>query len=166
MANRIFFENLNYAGEFLRFLAEHPEIAERIPDNALILFYPEETFSDLGGTNKHILNSARAYQNRIPTVVKVRRTTRPGWQYDFSIEPQEELAAGKTLKDLTMKIKEKVELGEYVRIELTKVPWVQLLTNSTVGEHSANATQYFGAPPLFAKPQIQSSSPLAGKRAQ
>lgn len=42
MGNPIFLENSDYAVEFLRYLGEHPEEADRIPEGAVVVFMPEQ----------------------------------------------------------------------------------------------------------------------------
>ena len=49
--------------------------------------------------------------------------------------------------------------GGNIRVELRQVPWLQTRTSSVLGEQSAEATKYFGALPLFEKPQIEASQP-------
>ena len=84
MGNPIFFENSDYAAEFLRYLVEHPEDADRIPEGAVVVFIPEQRDPGLAAHNKLAAQSAEAYRDKVPVFVSVRTTWEVGRRYDFS----------------------------------------------------------------------------------
>ena len=69
MTNRISFNNLQYASEFLRYLVDHPEEAERIPDGAVITFSAEAEDLRFAAAYRSVLQSMAAYHGR--TIVPV-----------------------------------------------------------------------------------------------
>lgn len=83
MGNPIFLENSDYAAEFLGYLASHPEEAERIPDEAVVVFLPEVDPS-LAAHNKLAVQCAEAYRDKAPLFVTVRATWEPGRRYAFA----------------------------------------------------------------------------------
>ncbi len=83
MGNPVFFENSDYAAEFLRYLAEHPEEAERIPEGAVVVFLPEQLDPGLAAHNKFVAHTAEAYRDKVPIFVTVRTRWEAGSRYDF-----------------------------------------------------------------------------------
>lgn len=83
MGNPIFFNNSDYAADFLRYLADHPEQAERIPEGALVVFIPEQLDPGLAAHNRLAAQSTEAYRDKVPVFVTVRTTWEAGKRYDF-----------------------------------------------------------------------------------
>lgn len=84
MGNPIFFENSDYAAEFLRYLAGHPEEADRIPEGAVVVFMPEQLDPGLAAHNRLAAYSAEAYRDKAPLFVTVRTTWETGKRYEFA----------------------------------------------------------------------------------
>jgi len=84
MGNPIFSENSEYAAEFLRFLATHPDAAARIPERAVVVFLPERD-PGLAAHNKLAAESTEAYRDTVPIFVTVRTTREPGKRYEFAL---------------------------------------------------------------------------------
>lgn len=84
MGNPIFFENSDYAAEFLRFLVERPDVAERIPEGAVVVFVPEQLDPGLAAHNRLAVQTAEAYQGESPVFVTVRTVWEPGRRYEFA----------------------------------------------------------------------------------
>lgn len=84
MGNPIFFENSDYAAEFLRYLVEHPEEADRIPEGAVVVFMPEQLDPGLAAHNRLAAHSAEAYRDKVPLFVTVRTTWETGKRYEFA----------------------------------------------------------------------------------
>ena len=83
MGNPIFSENSDYAAEFLRYLADHPQEADRIPEGAVVVFIPEQRDPGLAAHNKLAVQSAEAYRGKVPVFVTVRMSREFGKRYEF-----------------------------------------------------------------------------------
>ena len=83
MTNRIFFDNVLYAEAFLHYLLEHPQDAERIPANAVIMFSPEELDPGFSARNRLVVKTPEAYRGRMVIPVGVRETGDPRQAYEF-----------------------------------------------------------------------------------
>lgn len=70
MGNPIFFENSDYAAEFLQYLAQHPDEADRIPEGAVVIFLPEQRDPGLAAHNRFVAQSAEAYRQQGHDVVQ------------------------------------------------------------------------------------------------
>lgn len=84
MGNPVFFENSDYAAEFLQYLAVHPEEADRIPEGAVVVFLPEQRDPGLAAHNRVVAQSVEAYRGKIPVFVTVRMTLEAGRRYEFA----------------------------------------------------------------------------------
>ncbi|MGH7964397.1 MAG: DUF5647 family protein, partial [Candidatus Binatia bacterium] len=71
----LFTKNLKLSTEFDLYLLEHPEVAERIPENALILLLPEED-PELCAKNR-ALAQARREPGQPIVYIRVERVTPP-----------------------------------------------------------------------------------------
>jgi hypothetical protein len=57
-AQELFSKNLKLSTEFDLYLLEHPELAEQIPDNALLMVLPEED-PELCAKNRELVEARR-----------------------------------------------------------------------------------------------------------
>lgn len=84
----LFVKNLKLSREFDLYLVEHPEVAEQIPENALIVLLPEED-PDLCAKNQELAQARR--QPGQPLVsVRVEKLTPPRSRL---VNPRVEVAA-------------------------------------------------------------------------
>jgi hypothetical protein len=84
----LFIKNLKLSREFDLYLMEHPEIAEMIPENALIVLLPEED-SELSAKNQE-LAQARREPGQPVVFVRVEKLTPPRSRL---VNPRVEVAA-------------------------------------------------------------------------
>ena len=84
MGNPIFSENSDYAAEFFRYLVEHPEEADRIPEGAVVVFLPEQRDPGLAAHNRLAVHSAEAYRDTVPVFITVRGSREVGKRYEFA----------------------------------------------------------------------------------
>lgn len=84
----LFAKNLKLSREFDLYLVEHPEVAERIPANAVIVLLPEDD-PELCATNQ-ALAQARREPNQAVVSVRVGTLTPPRSRL---VNPKVEVAA-------------------------------------------------------------------------
>jgi hypothetical protein len=84
----LFVKNLKLSHEFDLYLLEHPEVAEQIPENALIVLLPEED-SELCAKNQEMA-IARQQPGQPLVYVRVEKLTPPRSRL---VNPRVEVAA-------------------------------------------------------------------------
>jgi hypothetical protein len=130
MSTQLFFENSRYAEAFLRYLVDHLDDAERIPDGACIVFRHDWNDSYLWRGNLFLVDRAEAHRGRTILPVIVRETLGPSEGYEFVLPW--------TLH------------GRWV--VLYRTPWIQEPTTSVIGTQASEQTQNLMSPQIFADP--------------
>lgn len=124
MSSKIFCDNALYAEAFLQHMLEHPDDAERIPDNAVILFSGEELDPQSSSRNRLTVKLPEAYRERTAVLVSVRETGDTQRRYEF-VFPW-------------------TEPNVRVRLDHTEWNW-EPLTAALAGQ-TENLTKYFDRP--------------------
>lgn len=142
MSNRISFNNLEYAGEFLKYLIDHPEDAERIPDGAVIIFRPEGEDPGLSAVLRPVIQARPAFQGRILVPVGVQESEWAGGQHTF-VFPWS---------------------ASHVWLRLDPVDWIQESLSAGLGRQPAETTRYIGMErPFVVVPRLQYSQPATAE---
>lgn len=142
MTNRISFNNLQYASEFLRYLIDHPEEAERIPDGAVIIFSAEAEDLRFAAAYRSVLQSMAAYHGR--TIVPV------GVQ---------EIEGVKNCHTFVFPWS-----GSQVWLRLDPAEWIQESLSAALGRQPATPTRYIGMQhPVIPAPRLEYSQPRTSK---
>ncbi|MDE2060051.1 MAG: hypothetical protein KGJ27_10075, partial [candidate division NC10 bacterium] len=83
MTSKIFCDNAVYAEGFLQYLLEHPEDAERIPDDAVIMFSLEGFDRGSSLRARLVVKAPEPYGGRTVIAVGVRETGDRQQPYEF-----------------------------------------------------------------------------------
>lgn len=122
MSNRISFNNLQYASEFLRYLVDHPEEAERIPDGAVIIFGAEAEGRGFAAACRSALQPMEAYHGRTIVPVGVQETEGVKNHHTF-VFPWS---------------------GSQVWLRLDPAEWIQESLSAALGRQPVTPTRYIG----------------------
>ena len=133
--NKIFFDNVLYAEAFLHHLLDHPEDAERIPENAVIMFSREDRDPGLSATNRLVVKTPEVYRGRTVIPVGVKETRESGCPYQFLFP----------------------WTGSDVWIRFNETPLIQEVLSAAVGVQEENPTRYFIDRALHVVPRLVQS---------
>jgi hypothetical protein len=138
MGSRISFNNLEYASEFLKYLIDHPEEAERIPDGAVIHFRAEVEDPGFSAILRAVAKASPAFHGRIVVPVGVQESQGAGARHSF-VFPWS---------------------ISHVWLRLDPVDWIQEPLSACLGRQPTEATRYIGMErPVVPVPRLQYSAP-------
>lgn len=130
MTSKIFFDNALYAEGFLQYLLEHLEEAERIPDDAVIMFSAEGFDCGSSLRTRLVVSTPEPYRGRTVIRVGVRETGEPQRPYEFLFPWTE----------------------SNVWVRLDPAPWIQeSLTAASVAQIE-KPTRYYLERPIYHAP--------------
>lgn len=132
MTSKIFSDNARYAEGFFQYLLEHPEEAERIPDDAVIMFGAEGFDVDSSWRSRLVVSTPEPYRGRTVIRVGVRETGEPQRPYEFLFP----------------------WTGSDVWVRLDPAPWIQESLTAARVAQTENTTRYFLERPIYPLPRI------------
>ena len=133
MTNRISFSGLEYADEFLRYLIDHPEDVERIPDGAVVLFITEELDPGFSFMHRLVMRTPDAYRGKtiMPVGVRPAREGGPLHQFVFPWS------------------------GSNVWVRLDRAEWIQEYLTAAGVVQTEDSTRYCVDRPIYIVPRIE-----------
>lgn len=120
MTSKMFFDNALYAEGFLQYLLEHPEDAERIPDDAVIMFSAEEFDRGSSWRTRLVVKAPEPYGGRTVIAVSVRETGERQRPYEFLLP----------------------WTGSNMWVRLDQAPWIQEYLTAARVAQTKNPTRY------------------------